>query len=471
MFERPIEKRRPGALLKRACLERTTEHEASQAAAAVTPADSEVCGRAVRGRTVRGSSSRWIDGGRPLHVGQQTKPARCGRRFDLRASAPARAFRGHDEAHRLAGRDRLQAHAGVHRRSAQRPHRRHRVAGARDSRRGDVRVLRVCADSATARRAAQRAALRIVQARAVGRPARSIPAPPFTSRCRCPSQRHLCDLYVTPVLLAALLAPPSLRRSPLRRQMIRRSNGPDAKPSRTGRSRRHHRPNEQGGTRGARALGLPTVDGGVPRDCRAGRACGWSPPTITALWSWAPVRWRAHASSVSGEANSAGGIAAPRLPAEPGQPSPRWWRPDWRVLRAKAIRTTYVRRDSSANPRCFVFDVRPTPQRQGRLRRPDLDRGIAYNLVPLQRRKPRLGKDVVRPLKRTLSFHMDGSACECGARRVGAVVRVLGETVSEQRILVQVCLQVVLSLEAASPVQEPDTDRDTRLRTPTGVAR
>ena len=73
------------------------------------------------------------------------------------------ALRGSDEARRSAGRDRLQAHAGVHRRSAQRA----RIEGTvslelESTAAGDVRVLRVVRGLGHGLdEAAQRAALRM----------------------------------------------------------------------------------------------------------------------------------------------------------------------------------------------------------------------------------------------------------------------------------------------------------------------
>ncbi len=107
--------------------------------------------------------------------------------------------------------------------------------------------------------------------------------------------------------------------------------------------------------------------------------------------------------------------------------------PDWRVLERKRYEFKYVRREFLGESRCFVFDVRPLRRRQGRLSRSDLDRGSRLQPGPLQRHQPRNGPDVVEPVQADGVVPRGRLACERHARRVAAVVRLLGRDRSERR--------------------------------------
>ena len=218
--ERPIEKpevQRPPEI---GLFERTNGARTSQAAAAVTTGGFGSAAASPRdAANGRRRHDRWIQQ-RGARAAWGRKRVRRGADGGVRSTGECArpAFRGSgDEAHRSAGRDRLQAHAGVHRRSAQRPHRRHRVARARiHRRRRRPRAARRARTRPRPRRSGPAGGTpHSFQARAVGRPGPSIPAPRFTSRSACPSQRHLCDLHVFPCCSLRCSRPPLRRRSPM----------------------------------------------------------------------------------------------------------------------------------------------------------------------------------------------------------------------------------------------------------------
>ena len=134
-------------------------------------------------------------------------------------------------------------------------------------------------------------------------------------------------------------------------------------------------------------------------------------------------------------------------------PSPRWWRPTGGGSIASDTNSPTSAGSSSANRAASSSTSSRFATARGFVGRiwiEDRD----YNLVRFNGASRGFGRDVVRPAQAEAVVPYGRLACERGARRVGAVVRLLGRNGSEQRFVVQVVLQV----EAASPVQEPDTD-------------
>ena len=133
-------------------------------------------------------------------------------------------------------------------------------------------------------------------------------------------------------------------------------------------------------------------------------------------------------------------------------PSPRWWRPTGgdssendTNSRTSAGSSSGSRAASSSTSSHFATARTASSAGSG-------SRIARLQPRPLQRRQPRIGRDVVRRAQAEAVVPYGRLACERRARRVGAVVRLLRETDLEHRIDLQVVLK------EASPVQEPDTN-------------
>ena len=163
-----------------------------------------------------------------------------------------------------------------------------------------------------------------------------------------------------------------------------------------------------------------------------------------------------------------GDAAHPLEPAQPGGCLRRDGGARLAGARPKAIRIHV--RPPGVPRRIALLRLRrqAASRRQGGLRRPDLDRGSRLQPRPLQRRQPRIGRDVVRRAQADAVVPYGRLACERRARRVGAVVRLLGRNGSEQRI-VRPSRPPNRSGKPGSRARRGSGD--TRLKTPTGPAR